>query len=1026
MTSLKNQIVADGEENNLRLTLPQAANNPQNEQTIESRMDSAAVSRLFLLNRFELENGSIPFRTDKTRALLAYLAVESQQPHHRNTLATLLWPDSPGKRARANLRLALHNLRHILQGVAPDIELLETTYSTVRLNPQASLWVDVLAFEQLLAAARVANGEEQRQLWETAVSLYSGDFCRGLHVRDTVLFEEWLLLKQEQFHRQAIDALQKLLRFWQTQKNSDGIQQVANRLIQFMPLHEKGHIGLMKAYGLSGDLGRVRETFNSYCLRLREASDEEPGEAIVHALQRLEGQPAAVEPPVATPRSSNLPATTTPFFGRQTEQMQLGQWLTKQSYRLITLVGMGGIGKTRLALEVAQQQQSHFSDGVWFVSLASLETTEPLLLETQIAEAIAHAVGLELKGSLPAKQQLCSWLHERKLLLILDNWEHIIEGADIVADLLKAAANLSVLCTSQVTLDFQMERIFEVEGLPVPALEADNACQFDSVQLFWERAERFVQLTQVDLPQIVALCGFVEGHPLAMELAAAALRHMPLAELLEELTASPTVLDVTFRDLPRRQRNVQALCDHAWLLLGAAEQEIMCRLAVMNGQFSEKAALKVAQTDEAMLYELYDRSLLQRVSADYFALHSLLRRYVLDKLEKRPLLKQQAAATHADYYLNWVAGNLHPMIRRGSLVVIQALQAESSNIKAAWSFAIRERLSHLISLSASAWGAFNSYQGNIREGMRLFAYELEGDGLDRAGQIAQGWLYCHRAYFLFQLGETSAAESFFAKAEAIAEAVDDARLILYVAYHIADFQITMKDVVALDTQLDRVETLARAQEHYSILGLITIFRGSVKLQRGLLDEALIFLQQAQAIAEAHDFVYVMLQSYVWQLEVLIRLERWELIPALCAKATILAKEMDEHIFRLTTAVYLSMYYRKQQQLTQSLALLEETVVDAERVEHELLLLKARLQRGLTLAALERHERAVAELQFVATAYERLGSATCLRALAEIGRIQQQLDQPLAARSTYGQLIELAVAFDKPVYVEKGQKALDRC
>lgn len=995
----------------------------------KAQRSQPSATSLYLLNRFEFDS-TVPFRTEKVKALLAYLVVEGDQSHYRTTLATLLWSDLLEKRARSNLRLAVHNLRHVLEGVKPLL-LLETSRSQLRLHTQPDLFVDSIEFERLLDEADSAelqqhsrqNPTTQQHLLQSAIDLYQGEFCRGLHIRDAIVFEEWLLLKQEQLHQRAVGALQRLLDLLRENGDYVHLQRYGARLIELMPLQEDGYLAQIEAFALNHDEAGAQATFDTYRTRLQRELGEEPSQRMVAALAQLNGTPVAL--PVQTGQKPiNLPASTTPFFGRKADLAHLTEWLTSKQYRLITLVGMGGIGKTRLALEVARANVEDFADGTFFVRLSGLDAIYPDRLEAQIAEAIADAVNLKLQGNQPAKTQLLEWLRPRNVLLVLDNWEQVIDGADIVGDLLTSSADLTIICTSQIVLNFQMERIFEVEGLPVPALDAENAAEYDSIRLFWERAERFVTLSDSQLPEVIALADFVEGHPLALELAAAALREENLSSLIDGLEQSAESLAVTFRDMPRRQRSIRALFDRTWGLLNKDEQAVLCALSVMRGQFSETAAIEVGNTSLEALYELYDKSLLQRVSAEYFTLHSLTTQYAQSRLQLDNEKWLTAIDTHHTYYLSWLAAAHQPMLLEGGTAVVQQLNAEYDNIRFAWINSMRAGKSALIVEAALSLSELLLADTRLHEGAYLFGLSYEGDIFEsRSALIAMGWLYSLRAHFQFQLGAMTLAESLFDEALAVAEELHDPRLLLQTLHMSNDFHITHTDGENLAEQLNRTEALAREQNNFSILGLTTQYRGAVHTRAGEFEQALPFLREAEEVAIANQLTTLLLESYAWQAHVLEKLERWPEFLRVTDAALKLAERKQEKLFKTSILTSLAHYHEKQGDLLKAITLLGKCVEEAHKLDHAKLLLVSYIHRADLLTQLERYTEAIADYQMIYQLYGQHDDERVCRALAEIGRIHTITHNHTAARTTYEQLLSLARHFGRNDYIKIAQEAL---
>ncbi|HFC12277.1 MAG TPA: hypothetical protein ENJ56_05480, partial [Anaerolineae bacterium] len=733
---------------------------------------------------------------------------------------------------RNNLRVVLHRLRKSFEPHLPEFVI--TTKKTVQLDSQLLTQVksDVLDFGRLIKTS--ANSAESLPPLLQALSCYSGDLLAGIYLDDSEPFNEWLLIQRERLHHQNLIACEQALQLLQQQHDYEQLTHYANHLLGLEAWHEGAHRSLMWALAQRGNRQGALKQYATCCDLLANELGVDPSKETVDLFHQIKADALEKLAPVAKPKKtttqSNLPATTTQFFGRDAELAQLSALLENPAYRLITLVGMGGIGKTRLALEAARQNIMRFPDGVWFVPLATLANTQKQLLEIQIVEAIANAVNLTLHDGIPVTDQLVKWLQSRKLLLVLDNWEHIIEGVDLVGMLLKSAEYLNILCTSQIILDFQMERIIEIEGLPVPSPNEAQATHFASIQLFTQRSEQFAKLTTADMPDVIRLCAFFAGHPLGIELAAAALQHNTVQNLLSTLVHSAQGLAVTFRDLPLRHRNIRALFDHIWVLLDEQERETMQKLAVMRGQFSEQAAIIVGQSDSERLFDLYDKSLLQRVSAEYFDLHNLTMQYMREKLAQQPALQQQSIQRHAHYYLNWLTAQRDNFIRHNNKAVKQALLNEYANIKLAWGSALDNGYATLICLSARSLTTFISAVNRLKEGARLFSHpiHIKNQTSPTAQETtAQGWLFCQHAYFLFQFGKLEIAEALFQQADEIATTVGDRQLALQVAYRMCDFLITKGDFSQSAKYLDRSEQLALALEDDVIVGFTKLYRGAI-------------------------------------------------------------------------------------------------------------------------------------------------------------------------------------------------------
>jgi WD40 repeat protein/predicted ATPase/transcriptional regulator with XRE-family HTH domain len=394
-------------------------------------------------------------------------------------------------------------------------------------------------------------------------------------------------------------------------------------------------------------------------LRTLGAVDRQPEPLLTSA-----AAPADVRP---VPRASqrlprNLPAQPTPFIGRDAELVEIDQILRDPSCHLLTLVGPGGIGKTRLVMQVASTHMAAFADGVGFVALAAVDTPQ------QMVAAIGDALGLAFAGAADPAAQLIDRLRERHMLLVLDNIEHLLDGVDLISLLLANAPDLIVLVTSRARLNLQAEWLFDVGGLTYPADDSYSSAptpldNYSAVQLFVQRIAQIQPRLALDEPMLRAIariCRYVAGMPLAIELAAASTRTMSLVDIERQIHANLDALVTTLRDLPPRHRSMRALFDHSWKLLDGHERILFSRLAVFRGGWTAAAATQVVGATLAELATLIDKSLVRTINADAedgtpdvaeprFTMLEPLREYALEQL----MASGEAQAiqdAHARYY----------------------------------------------------------------------------------------------------------------------------------------------------------------------------------------------------------------------------------------------------------------------------------------------------------------------------------------------------------------------------------------
>ncbi len=580
---------------------------------------------LRLLGSFQVVRDGAPitrFGGNKVRALLAYLATEAARPPARASLAALLWPDLPDELALRNLSQSLIRLHAAL---GHDGALLRVTRQDLQWQGAAS---DASTF------ARLARSAEPADL-ARAAELYGGEFLKGFSLPGCEAFEEWLLLMREQLHQLALTTLATLAAASEDAGDYAALCRYARQQIALEPWHEEAQRQLIRGLALAGDRGTALAQYE----RCREVLANELGvepdvatRALYERIRAEEFTPATRD--VAAPRH-NLPALLSPFVGREVELAAIAALQRQPDVRLLTLVGAGGMGKTRLALEAARASLDTYADGVFFVGMASLAAA------SELPSAIALALDLALHGGDPATA-LLRFLRTKHLLLVLDNFEHLPDSAELVVALLQDAARVQIIATSRARLNVRGEQIYVVQGLEYAA-EATPAAAASSaaVRLFAQsarRAQSTFQVSEANLEALLRICRLVHGMPLGIELAAAWVEMLPLETIAAEIERSADFLAAEWSDAPERQRSMRAVFDWSWRLLSEDERQVLCRLAVFRGPFTREAAEAVAGARLRPLSSLIHKSLLRwsewsTTSAGRYALHELLRQFAAQQLE---------------------------------------------------------------------------------------------------------------------------------------------------------------------------------------------------------------------------------------------------------------------------------------------------------------------------------------------------------------------------------------------------------
>ncbi|RIK35939.1 MAG: hypothetical protein DCC55_28815 [Chloroflexi bacterium] len=487
--------------------------------------------------------------------------------------------------------------------------------------------------------------------------------------------------------------------------------------------------------------------------------------------------PAPSAPPPS--RTSRLLAPLTPMVGRQVELAEVQQLLRNPECRLLTLVGLGGVGKTRLALEAATTLQDDFADGVFFVPLAGVSAPQFVL------PAIGNTLGLSFSMPADPKREIIGYLQDKALLLVLDNLEHLLspvpasnqagdseqDGAELLAALLTQTRRVKLLITSRIPLGLYGEWLFELQGLSTPELANDfsaltvtHAERNSAVAMFLQVARRVQNsfaLTRDNLPAVVRICRLVEGLPLGIELAAAWVRTLSCNEIADEIERTVDFLSVTRRDSLGRHHSLRAVFDYSWKLLANEEQEAISRLSVFRGGFTRQAAGQVAGASLPVLSALVAKSLLRRGEADRYDLHPLIRQFAAEKLAELGEA-ETTGQRHLVYCLALAEAAEPHLAGAGQVEWMDQLAHEHDNLRGALRWALDQHDRESALRLSSALRAFWEVRGHIGEGRRWLeqalnltrpaATGLQGKAYQAAGQLA---LEQHDLQAAFPLLETS-------------------------------------------------------------------------------------------------------------------------------------------------------------------------------------------------------------------------------------------------------------------------------
>ena len=661
------------------------------------------------------------FGRPKPLLLLAYLAVEGAQD--RRHLAELFWPDA--RDHMKSLTVALAQLRHGAPGA------LESDRQRVRACVECDA-VDVLD--------RLDRGDAA-----AALAGYGGPFADGVYVPNLGSeLEEWILGTREFIASRVQRARLELAEADAAQERFEAAARQAERafaLTEVVP--EPNDLERLHTLLLAGGSPRARAA-------RREADELGLGLAATTevARERLRERLGAARS--RPPRS--LPTRGTSFVGRDPELAEIASLLARPDVRLVTLIGPGGVGKSRLAHQVAFELHGwgSFSGGVYAVSLGALRPDD------SIAAHVADALALERRGADDPLDVVIDGIGEREMLLVCDGAEHLIDGVDVFSSLVASCPRLCLLVTSRQRLDLEQERVFPLAGLPYPdddAADADEAMRFDAVRLFARRARRArpdFEMTASDVPHVVRICRLVDGLPLALELAAVGVRVMPPAELVLEIERDLDTLVTSLRDVPERHRTMRGAFEHSWRLLSPRERSVMRRLAVFRGGFDRHAAGAVATATIPTLAALVDKSMLRVDRQGRYGFHPLLHQFARQKLAGHPAEAADAARRHVSFYLRHVRQSA-ALLRAGrQKEALDVVDAERENIRGAL---LATPPGSAFDSAVDTLTTYFETRSRFREGAALFRSVRERGGPPAHDDLASGPTLVAEARLRRYLGE---------------------------------------------------------------------------------------------------------------------------------------------------------------------------------------------------------------------------------------------------------------------------------
>jgi predicted ATPase/transcriptional regulator with XRE-family HTH domain len=472
--------------------------------------------------------------------------------------------------------------------------------------------------------------------------------------------------------------------------------------------------------------------------------------------------------PHSTPFSKRLPFQPTPLIGRDSELAAMEKLFTNPQCRLLTLTGMGGIGKTHLAIEFASRLSSSFPGGIYYVPLTSIKSTEA------IVPGIAAAFELVFSGTGDPREELINYMAAqmtKAALLVLDNLEHLlapsnpggtIGAVDLVSELLQRVPSLRVLTTSRERLNLLGEWTYEIHGLEIPPQEFTGSLDnYSAAVLFTQsshRAKADFEVTEEEQAAIIQICHLVEGVPLAIELAAAWVNILSCQEILKEIHSNIDFLTTTMHDVPERHRSLKATFEHSWKLLSTDERDVLSRLSVFHGRFDRSAAEKIGGASLPVLASLVSKSLVRHLEHGRYDLHEVVRQYALSHLDEDPQQCLLTCDLHSDYYLKFISTFEKSLKNAAQQEAMWEISSVLDDIRAAWRWAVKQQKYPKIGAALRSVGWYFEVAGLLREGIerlepliQALQAEARDDGLDRllgTALLHQGLLHFRKGLFV--------------------------------------------------------------------------------------------------------------------------------------------------------------------------------------------------------------------------------------------------------------------------------------
>jgi predicted ATPase/DNA-binding SARP family transcriptional activator len=793
------------------------------------------------------------FQTRKTAALFAYLAFYSHKKHSRELLADMLWPDAETESGRHRLAQALFALRSQLEKSTDHSErVLSIDRTTMRVLP-GEVVVDALEFKHALHSASLLTDPDRRnEALVAALHLYTDDFLTGF-------YDDWVLTERQRFNDQFVDTSRQVIKYFEGKNLYDKAIEHCRAALTTAPLAEDISEDLMRLLALSGQPGTALSYYRDLERVMLKELGEPPSGPIRSLMERIRSAPtiSTDNQPLAEYVESNLPVPLTRFFGRQEELSYITSLLESGKSRLITITGMGGSGKTRLSIEAASMVTEMFSGAVYFVTLAELGRAD------QIGAEIARVVCLA-QPSNGALALVTEFLKRRKTLLILDNLEHVQDGAlPLIQHLLKRIPKLFLIITSRAKLALMGEREIPLPPLQTPSdlltaarqIDSQKLAALDIVRLFVDRAQAVrpeFAVTEKNALAVAKVCEKLEGLPLAIELCAAWAKVLTPEQMLTQLDSRFDLLESRDIDIPERHRSLRAAMEYSHALLPKNLQELFVSLCIFRSGWTLEAAGAIcidsirSKSSFSMvsgLSDLHNRSLIltqltQSGDEMRYRMLETVREFTSNLLidDSRRHLSEK----HAFYYLELAERAESLMTAGNQMTWLQRLDDDHDNLRTALSWFHEHGTAEQNLRIAAALTQYWDMRGYVAEGKgyleEALAFSQKMESSEHLKPFLAKALVSYASLLRVQ-GNNAKVYAAARQGLQFCREINDVRGIAGALQVLAVLTYTGEDCDEARGYLEEGLALARDLNDRSLLALSLVNLGNIALEQAQFDEA---------------------------------------------------------------------------------------------------------------------------------------------------------------------------------------------